>query len=45
MALALLNLLPLVLILATLGAQIYWISLAVQLRRLLAAGRSIEAFV
>jgi phosphatidylglycerophosphate synthase len=45
MALALLNLLPVVLILAALGAQIYWISLAVQLRKLLAAGRSIEAFV
>jgi phosphatidylglycerophosphate synthase len=45
MALALLNLLPVVLLLAALGAQIYWISLAVQLRRLLAAGRSIEAFV
>jgi phosphatidylglycerophosphate synthase len=45
LALALLNLLPVVLVLAALGAQIYWISLAVQLRRLLAAGRSIEAFV
>jgi phosphatidylglycerophosphate synthase len=45
LALALLNLLPVVLILAALGAQIYWISLAVQLRKLLAAGRPIEALV
>jgi phosphatidylglycerophosphate synthase len=39
MALSLLHLLPIVLILAALGAQIYWISLAVQLRQLLNAGR------
>jgi phosphatidylglycerophosphate synthase len=45
LALALVGLLPVVLILAALGAQVYWISLAVQLRKLLAAGRPIEAVV
>ena len=45
LGLALLNLLPVVLVLAALGAQIYWISLAVQLRKLLAAGRPVEALV
>jgi hypothetical protein len=45
LALALLNLLPVVLLMAAVGAQVYWISLAVQLRKLLAAGRPIEALV
>jgi hypothetical protein len=31
-----LNLLPVVLVLAVIGAHVYWISLAVELRRLLA---------
>jgi hypothetical protein len=36
LVLAVLNLLPVVLVLAVIGAHVYWISLAVELRRLLA---------